>query len=59
MDVTKARLNRLSQIIADVAQVVSGSVVIPFIFDKFNIPMIILGLVTALGCWLLSYYLAR
>ena len=59
MNITKARLNRLSQITSDVAQVVSGSVVIPFIFDKFNIPMILLGLITALGCWLLSYYLTR
>ena len=59
MGITEARLNRLSDICSDVAQLALASIVIPFIFDKFNMPMIILGLITSLSFWLLSYYLAR
>jgi uncharacterized membrane protein (Fun14 family) len=54
----KARLNRLSDISADIGQIAVLSLVIPYI-DKFNIAMIVLGIIAASLFWWLSWYLAR
>ena len=59
MKPTKGRLDRLSDICARVAEISILSVVIPFLFDKFNLAMIVLGLVVAFVFWTLSWYFAK
>lgn len=56
---TKARLNRLAEICSDIAQIALASVVLPFLLDKFNLQMVLLGLITALSFWILSLFLSR
>ncbi len=59
MKLKQARLRKLSDNCSDIAQVALGSIVVPFAFDRFDIWMLILGLLTSFTFWLLSYYLAR
>lgn len=59
MNVTEARLNRLSEICSDIAQIALASIVIPFIINQFNVIMPVIGLAIALTFWIISYYLAR
>lgn len=55
----EARINRLSEICADIGQVCLASIVIPFLIDKDDSSMIILGLFSATGSWILSLLLVR
>lgn len=55
----KAQFNRLSAICADIAQVALGSVVVPFLFDRFNLLIVLLGLTAAFTFWLISIRSAK
>lgn len=55
----KARLNRISSICADIAQVAMASIVIPFLIDKFDPVMLLLGLITAFIFWVFSLLAVR
>lgn len=55
----KAKLNKLSDICADIAQVAFASIVLPFLIDKFDLRMVLLGVITALTFWAASLILAR
>lgn len=57
--IKEARLRKLSDNCADVAQVALGSVVVPFIFNQFDVIIALIGLTIALGFWVMSYFLAR
>ncbi len=59
MDRTQVKLNKLSNITSDIAQVAFASVVVPFLLDNFNLELVILGLATSIAFWILSIYLAR
>lgn len=58
MNATDARLNRLSGICADVAQVCLASIVIPFLFEKFDLIVLLWGSATTLTFWFLSLLFA-
>lgn len=58
-DKTQARLNKLSDISSDIAQVTFASIVIPFFLDRFNPLMLALGIVITVGFWTLSLILRR
>jgi len=59
MKLLEARLNRLSDIFMDIGQVCLGSVVIPFIINKFSIIGIITGLIFSFVFWTASILLVR
>lgn len=59
MNNKNARLNKLSDICSDVALVSLASIVIPFAIDKFNVTMLILGTITTITFWLLSFLFVR
>ncbi len=56
---TNARLNRLSNICSDIAQIALASIVIPFLIDKFNPIMLVWGLVMTFTFWIFSILLAK
>lgn len=58
-NMTKKRLSRISDILLDVAQVTLGSIVIPLLIDKYNLPMLVLGLGMSCALWAGSVYLTR
>lgn len=59
MNTTDARLNRLSEICANVAQVSLASIVVPFLLEKFDLLVLLWGSVTTITFWFLSLLLAR
>ncbi len=56
---SEKRVERLSQISSDIAQVSLASIVVPFLFDKFNLAMLILGIFVSLLFWSVSITLAK
>ena len=58
MQLTSQRLNVLSEISKDIAQVFFASILIdPLVAHTANWPLVITGLILATACWLLSLYL--
>lgn len=55
----RAKLNKLSDICADIAQIALASVIAPFLIDKFNPLMLLLGTGMAFVFWGASLILAR
>lgn len=55
----KHQLEKLSDIASDVALVSLASVVLPAILDKFNIILVVLGLLATAGFWVFSIWLRR
>lgn len=54
-----SQLEKLSDIASDIGLVALASVVLPAVFDKFNLTRVVLGLVAAIIFWLLSIWLRR
>ena len=59
MKFSHTQVAKLSDISADVAQVILASIVIPFAIDKFDQIMLIWGLVVCVLFWVLSIYWSR
>ena len=59
MDLAASRFNKLADICADIGQVSLASVVLPFLFDRFDLRVVILGLAVSFMFWLTSVLLAR
>ncbi|MBI4035072.1 MAG: hypothetical protein HY381_01590 [Candidatus Chisholmbacteria bacterium] len=55
----RAVLERLSAIVADTAQVALASVVVPALFDRGDVSLILLGGVTTIMLWLISLLVAQ
>lgn len=55
----KRQLDKLSDIVSDVALLSLASVVLPAILDKFNPLLIVLGLLTTILLWSVSIKLRR
>ena len=55
----RAVLERLSAIIADTAQVALASVVVPALFDRGDVSLIILGGITTIMLWAVSLGVAK
>ncbi len=53
------QLNRVSEICGETGQVSLASIVIPFWIGKFDLQMLILGVIGCLVFWYLSVSLAR
>lgn len=53
------KINRVSEIFKDIAQVSLASIVIPYILDRSNIQILILGALTTLLSWYFSVKLIR
>ena len=56
---TKAKLNKLSDICSDIAQIAAASIVVPFAIDKFNPTMVAWGVAVAITFWIFSILLAQ
>lgn len=56
---SRVRLNKLSDICADIAQIALASVIAPFLIDKFNPPMLLLGVGMSFVFWGASLIFAR
>lgn len=50
----KAKIKKLSDICSDIAQIAVASVAIPFLIDKFDFAMVVLGGGVAVVFWFLS-----
>lgn len=59
MNLSKRRLEKLSDIAADVGLVCLASIVLPAVLDKFNPPQVILGVIITLTCWSASIWLQK
>jgi len=59
MKLVDARLNRLSEVFMDIGQVCLGSVVIPFIINRFSKIGFITGLVISFAFWTGSILLVK
>lgn len=55
---SSAKLNRLSEISADVALLSLGSLVLRYALDKSDTNLLLLGLIITVACWLISIWLA-
>lgn len=59
MESLTAKVNRVSEIFEDIAQVSLASIVIPYILDKSNIDILIIGTITTLLSWYFSVKLVN
>jgi len=59
MALSHPQFQKLSDITADVGQVVVASVVIPLFIDSFHPLVAILGLMAAVACWATSLLLLK
>lgn len=56
---SRALLERISAIVADTAQVALASVVVPALFDRGDVSLIVLGGITTVILWLISLIVAK
>lgn len=50
----RRQLDKLADIFSDIGLVIFASMVIPYLFDRINLNMLILGLVATLISWTIS-----
>ena len=53
------QLKRASDISMTIGHVVLASVVVPAFIDKLNVPMLLFGITSAIGFWIVSVILLR
>ncbi len=51
--------NAYSDIFRGIAEISLASVVIPFVFDRFNLLMLVLGVLVMLGFWFASIKIVK
>ena len=59
MDILNTKINRVSEIFKDIAQVSLASIVIPYILDRSNFRILTIGALTTLLSWYFSVKLIR
>lgn len=59
MGFSESQVNRTAEIFKDIAQVSLASVVIPYLIDRSNSLMLVLGVVLTVVAWFLSIRLTK
>lgn len=59
MEFSESQVNRVAEIFKDIAQVSLASVVIPYLIDRSNSLMLVLGVVLTAVAWFLSVRLTK
>lgn len=59
LDLSRAQVQKLSDLVGDAAQVVLASIVIPAIFDKGNPIVIVSGLIATTICWIYALWVLK
>lgn len=59
MNTLTTKVNRISEIFKDIAQVSLASIVIPYILDRSNVRILAIGAITTLLSWYFSVKLVK
>lgn len=59
MNALSIKINRISEIFKDIAQVSLASIVVPYILDRSNFYILTIGTLTTLLSWYFSVKLVR